>query len=68
MEPLDVQGVRLATVAPGTKVLIHWKDVPAFEDSWESTDVIATQFPSFNLEDKVALWAASNVRLPIQLT
>ena len=53
VEPLDVQGVCPATAAPGTEVLIHWKDLPAFEDSWESADVITTQFPSLNLEDKV---------------
>ena len=50
------------------EVLIHWKDLPDFEDSWEPFEVIQQQFPSFNLEDKVQLWAAANVKPPIQIT
>ena len=62
VEPLEVPEVRPGTTISETEVLISWKD------SWESADVIATQFPSFNLDDKVALWATGNVRPPIQFT
>ena len=36
-------------------VLIGWQGLPDFEASWESAATIKRQFPSFNLEDKVAL-------------
>ena len=52
----------------GTKVLIRWKDLPAFEDSWEPPEIVQHQFPGFNLEDKVRLWVADNVKPPIQIT
>lgn len=51
----------------GIKEVVHWKDRPAFEESWESFDTIQHQFPSFNLEDKVQLWVAGNVRPSIQV-
>ena len=35
------------------EILIHWYDLLAYEDSWESSAAIWTQFPHFNLEDKV---------------
>lgn len=66
VEPLEVPGARPATNTSDTEV--RWKDLPAFEDSWEPANIIATQFPSFNFEDKVALWAAGNVRPPIKFT
>ena len=50
------------------KVLIHWHNLPAYEDSWKSLAVIRTQFPHFNLEDKVNGWAVGNVRPQIQRT
>ena len=70
VEPWEVRGIRpsLQSGRAGTEVLIHWKDLPDFDDSWEPFEVIQQQFPSFNLEDKVQLWAAGNVRPPIQIT
>ena len=50
------------------EVLIHWKNLAAYEDSWESFAVIRTQSPHFNLENKVNAWAAGNVRPQIQRT
>ena len=35
------------------EVLIKWKDLPDFENSWEAADDIQQQFPSFHLADKV---------------
>ena len=70
VEPLEVRGVR-PTMQPGktgTAVLIHWKDLPTFEDSWEPFDTIQQQFPAFNLEDKVRLWVVDNVKPPINIT
>ena len=50
-----VLGIRPSTVpgAARTEVLIHWHDLPVWEDSWELFEVIQSQFPNFNLEDKV---------------
>lgn len=35
------------------EVLIHWLDLPDYEDSWESAACIQEAFPDFHLEDKV---------------
>ena len=55
VQPTTVLGIRPSTVpgAVGTEVLIHWHDLPVWEDSWELFEVIQSQFPNFNLEDKV---------------
>ena len=55
VEPWEIKGVRPAKQpgVTGTEVLIRWKDIPVFEDSWEPFDEIQQQFPAFNLEDKV---------------
>ncbi|CAH9114190.1 unnamed protein product, partial [Cuscuta europaea] len=37
------------------EVLIHWKGVPSFEDSWEPKQVIQELFPDFHLGDTVNL-------------
>jgi len=43
------------TVGGQVEVLISWKDLPDFEATWESYDIINNQFPLFHLEDKVKL-------------
>ena len=70
VEPLEVRSVRSSAQAgqAGTEVLIRWKGLPVFEDSWEQFEVISAQFPQFNLEDKVRVWVAGNVRPPINFT
>ena len=42
VQPTAVLGIRPSTVlgAAGTKVLIHWHDLPVYEDSWELFEVI----------------------------
>ena len=52
----------------GTELLTRWKDLPAFEDSREPVGVIQQQFPAFNLEDKVQVLVADDVKPPIQIT
>ncbi|XP_019055874.1 PREDICTED: uncharacterized protein LOC109115855 [Nelumbo nucifera] len=70
VELVAVQGVHPSTMpgVTGSEVLIHWPDLPDFEDSWEPFDLLRNQFPHFNLEDKVRLWVAGNDRPPINLT
>jgi hypothetical protein len=36
-----------------TQVLIHWDGWPPADATWEFTDELKLQFPTFNLEDKV---------------
>ena len=69
VQPAAVLGIRPSTIsgAAGREVLIHWQELPAYEDSWEPFDVIQFQFPRFNLEDKVA-WEVGNDRPQIQVT
>ncbi|XP_062096146.1 uncharacterized protein LOC133801929 isoform X2 [Humulus lupulus] len=60
VEPLEVINVRSSTQPGqvGTEVLIRWKGLPAFEDSWEKFEFLMEKFPHVNLEDKVRVWAA----------
>jgi len=37
------------------QILIKWRDLPEFENSWELASEIQQVFPSFHLEDKVLL-------------
>ena len=69
-QPTDVLGIRPSTVsgAAGTEVLIHWHDLPSHKDSWELFEVIQSQFPNFNLEDKVNAWVSGNDKARIQVT
>ena len=70
VEPLEVINVRSSTQPGqvGTEVLIRWKGLPAFEDSWEKFEFLMEKFPHVNLEDKVRVWAAGNVRPPTHIT
>ena len=60
LQPGQVEGVRQGDA--GLEVLIRWADLPDYEATWESGDVIKEQFPHFNLEDKVRVWEGSNDR------
>ncbi|PKU65792.1 hypothetical protein MA16_Dca009121 [Dendrobium catenatum] len=59
LEPSSLKGVR-HTKEGGKEVLIEWKDLPTHDATWEAYENIQTQFPAFNLEDKVNLWAGSD--------
>ena len=37
------------------EVLLKWKNLPNYENTWEDYDVVRLQFPSFYLEDKVGV-------------
>jgi hypothetical protein len=63
VEPDFLKDVR-TTAGGQVEVLINWKDLPDFEATWESYDVINTQFPLFHLEDKVKLLGGSIVSRP----
>ena len=61
-EPEELLGVRsrTATASHPSEVLIKWKHLPTYEATWEDFLALTARFPSFHLEDKVALWGASN--------
>lgn len=66
VEPNFLKDVH-TTVGGQVEVLISWKDLPDFEATWESYDVINNQFPLFHLVLKVTLLGGSIVsRLPIK--
>ncbi|KAA0061634.1 ty3-gypsy retrotransposon protein [Cucumis melo var. makuwa] len=44
--------------------LVHWKDQPSHEATWESYATLVNQFPDFHLEDKVALLHRGIARPP----
>lgn len=47
------------TGIPTLGLLVQWKDRPFEEASWESFDFLASQFPSFRLEDKSSFYVGS---------
>lgn len=63
VEPEALLEVRQVKVGSATKLegLIKWKNLPAFEATWEDVATVNLQFPTFHLEDKVAFWEGSNV-------
>ena len=54
VEPLDVVAIRQNQLKE-IGVLIKWKGLPDFENSWEKAAAIIEQFPNFHLEDKVII-------------
>jgi len=40
--------------------VIHWKNKPIEEATWEDQDFISAQFPSFSLEDKAVSLGGGN--------
>ncbi|CAH9083722.1 unnamed protein product [Cuscuta europaea] len=48
------------------EVLIHWKGLPKFEDTWEDAQVMKDLFPEFHLEDKVNFQGGSIDRMTAQ--
>lgn len=56
-EDLELQLVIVVrtNVANVVEVLIQWKDLPEYEATWKTFDVINHYFPEFHLEDKVKL-------------
>jgi len=60
VEPAQVLARQQNTVGQ-YEVLIQWKDLPEFENSWELASDIQHYFPSFHLTDKVNLEGAGIV-------
>jgi hypothetical protein len=55
IHPIEILDAR--TIIRGTQkinqVLVQWDQLPAAEATWEDTDALQNNFPTFNLEDKV---------------
>lgn len=69
-EPEELLGVRFqgGTADSHKEVLIKWRDLPLSEATWENMSTIATLFPGFHLEDKVAFWGWGIAKPPLQFT
>src|ERR1044072_999970 len=52
VEPEDIVDTRVKENG-GMEVLVRWKNLPEFEDSWEDLATLMEQFPDHHLEDKV---------------
>ncbi|TYK06558.1 ty3-gypsy retrotransposon protein [Cucumis melo var. makuwa] len=55
LEPDQVTQLRWNDAERNWEYLVHWKDQPSHEATWESYATLVNQFPDFHLEDKVAL-------------
>ncbi|CAH9099513.1 unnamed protein product [Cuscuta epithymum] len=51
-EPEEVLAAR-ESINGSKEILVHWKDLPSFEDSWEELSEFQSLFPNFHLGDKV---------------
>ena len=58
VEPLEALAIRKNS-QDDLEVLIRWKNLPYFENSWEEMAAIIEQFPEFHHEDKVELEGGS---------
>ncbi|XP_031249523.1 uncharacterized protein LOC116107390 [Pistacia vera] len=64
VEPEEV--LRMRKLLNGTlEVLIKWKGLPNYENTWEEFTSIDLQFPLFHLWDKVALLGEGNDGTPL---
>ena len=70
VEPDKLLNVRQLLPNHEVEVLLRWKNLPDFEDTWEKFSTILDQFPDFNLEDKVKSFEGGIVRAshPIHYT
>ncbi|KAL5547692.1 hypothetical protein UlMin_002923 [Ulmus minor] len=64
VEPEAILQVRTAPAMQGggKEVLVKWLSLPDWEATWEPLAAISSQFPDFNLEDKVLREEGSNDR------
>lgn len=63
VEPESIQDSRAKTDGD-LEVLVRWKDLPEFEDSWEDFNKLLEQFPDHQLEDKLILQGGRDVANP----
>ncbi|KAL4567338.1 hypothetical protein LXL04_022921 [Taraxacum kok-saghyz] len=70
VEPEELLGVRMRAVGVEERqeVLIKWQSLPIEEATWEEYLNISHLFPSFHLEDKVAIWERGIAKPPLQFT
>ncbi|KAL4591834.1 hypothetical protein LXL04_004807 [Taraxacum kok-saghyz] len=70
VDPEELLGVRIREQSRENRreVLIKWKGMPEAEATWEDFLTIGHLFPSFHLEDKVAVWGGSIAKPPIRFT
>ncbi|GJW15685.1 ty3-gypsy retrotransposon protein, partial [Tanacetum coccineum] len=69
LQPQKVLTVRnRGTNDDSKELLIHWKNLPEHDASWEPMSNIERQFPDFHLEDKVVLWEAGTDTNQVQDT
>jgi len=59
VEPEAVRQIR-KLINGKLEVLIKWKNLSEFENTWEEYAIIDQQFPDFHLEDKVILIGKGN--------
>ena len=57
-EPEDIMAIRINEQGRH-ELLVKWKNLPSFENSWESKSVFMQQYPTFQLEDKLSLLGGS---------
>ena len=63
VEPHEIMDFR--SQGSDTEILVRWKGLPDFEDTWELAHTIAHCFPSFQLEDKLRLLVGRDGRTRI---
>lgn len=54
MEPKSIFDIRRSQKGKEPDVLVHWKGLSPYEDTWELISVLENRYPSFHLEDKVS--------------
>ena len=63
VEPQEIMDFR--SQGSDTEILVRWKGLPDFEDTWELAHTIAHRFPSFQLEVKLRLLVGRDGRTAI---
>ncbi|KAA0056796.1 ty3-gypsy retrotransposon protein [Cucumis melo var. makuwa] len=65
VEPDHVSQLRWNDAERDWEYLVHWKDQPDHEATWESYATLVNQFLDFHLGDKVALLHGGIARPPV---
>lgn len=66
-EPEELLGIRRSNSLGEPEALVKWKGLPIFEASWEPLNRLASQYPKFQLEDKLTLLLGGNDKLAFPL-
>ncbi|TYK03080.1 ty3-gypsy retrotransposon protein [Cucumis melo var. makuwa] len=65
VEPDHVSQLRWNDAERDWEYLVHWKDQPDHEVTWESYATLVNQFPDLHLEDKVTLLHGGIAKPPV---